>query len=71
MLNPISTYAECGERAAQAMNQRDQSRYAFQNDWYRRAMRMESEGADRQAATQAYEDAFRANRAVPSVSYFR
>ena len=70
-MNTIETFADCGRKAAQALNQRDQSRYAFHRDWYRRALALEEAGQPRIACAQAYEEAFRATRNVPRVEHFR
>lgn len=62
MMNELRAYSLSGKRAATALNQRDQSRYRFERDWFTQAIRLEHEGADRQAAIDAYNDAFKATR---------
>jgi hypothetical protein len=42
MLYPIKAYRECGHRAAQAMNVRDASRFAFERNWLAHALAHET-----------------------------
>lgn len=70
MLNSVTAYGECGNRAAIALNQRDQARYSFEARWLRDALAAERE-CDRSTARAAYDAAFRQMRHVPTVSYFR
>lgn len=71
MLNSPDTYSASGKRAASALNQKDIARYNFEANWARRAIALESEGAERNAARAAYDAAFTANRNTPRVEYFR
>ena len=70
MLNKPEAYTEAGRKAAEARNQRDESRAQFHADWFRRARCLESD-ADRAEANRLYDEAYKANRNVPKVEYFR
>ena len=65
-LNSIETYAHAGTMAGLASKRRDTSCAAFQSDWAKRAMALESPDY-RQAAHKAFCDAYRAE-ATPTVA---
>ena len=70
MLNTIEFYKDLGTKAAEARNQRDESRANFNEDHFRRARGLE-QGDDRLAANRAFDEAYKAARIVPRVEYFR
>ncbi|MCK6422697.1 MAG: hypothetical protein L6Q73_17560 [Aquabacterium sp.] len=70
MLNALETYAECGRRAARALNQGDGCRYSFEHNWFRRAIGLET-ASDRPQANKAYESGFAAARNAPQPEPFR
>lgn len=63
MLNTIEAYAECGRKAAEARNQRDEARAQHWKNHFQ-AMRNLEQGDDRIRAYQAYNDAYTAARIV-------
>jgi len=69
MLNPLSFYSDCGTRAAAARHQRDESRARVAEEHASRARLMEFLQADKEAAAQAFNDAYRAESS--SYDHFR
>jgi hypothetical protein len=63
MLHSIKTYRECGQRAAQAMNVQDASRFAFERNWLAHALAHETPEY-RALAQAAFNAAYRATRKV-------
>lgn len=61
MLNSIESYAEAGRKAGIARNQHDESRARFETDYFRRMCALEKP-ADKAAARQAFDAAYRAAR---------
>jgi len=70
MMNTVEVYVESGKRAATAMNQRDTSRYDFENRWFRRAKGLE-QGPNKELAQAAYDEGYAYARVTPRVEYFR
>lgn len=63
MLNPIEAYAEAGQKAAEARNQRDEARAFSWAEWFHRARRLEAV-EDREVIEKAYRDAYSKARRV-------
>ena len=70
MLNTIEFYADLGTKAAEARNQKDESRAKFHAEHFQRARGLERD-EDRILASQVYDEAFREARNVPKPEYFR
>ena len=64
MLNPLELYAECGERAARALNENDIARYNVERDYFRRMCNFERKANDKLAAYSTYEQAYKRARSV-------
>ena len=64
MINTLEQYKEAGIKCAQARNQRDEARA---NSWHAQyvAMRHMEAPADRAAATEAFDAAYKATRVLP------
>ena len=67
-LNPLSAYAEAGQKAGRASRNRDVSAAAFHSGWMRRAIALEGE-EHREAARKAFNDAYSAE-ATPTQATF-
>ena len=63
MLNPVEAYAEAGRKAAQARNERDESRASSWAEWFHRARNLE-QGEARQTAERTYREAYAATRSA-------
>ena len=63
MLNSPQFYVELGAKAAEARNQRDESRAKFHAEHYRKARALE-QGDDRIFAATFYRDAYEAIRII-------
>lgn len=66
MLNTLESYAECGTKAAKAVNVSDGATWESWRTHFQRMVAFER-GADKEAATAAYHDAYRAARIVAKV----
>jgi hypothetical protein len=62
-LNPLEVYADAGRKAAIAINHGDWSCAKFHQNWFNRAMELESE-TWRKMARKAYDEAYTAARAI-------
>lgn len=69
MINTIEAYTECGRKAAEARNQRDEVRAQHWKDYFQRMRNME-QGDDRLCAYNAYHDAYIATRNIPNATLF-
>lgn len=69
MVNSVEAYVDSGKRAAKAMNDRDMSRYDFENGWFRRAKALESDEG-KLLAQRAYDEGYTYARVVPPVDRF-
>lgn len=69
MVNSVEAYVESGKRAAKAMNDRDMSRYDFENGWFRRAKALESDEG-KLLAQESYNEGYTYARVVPAVDRF-
>lgn len=58
MLNPISSYAEAGQKAGLARRQKDQGRVSHWSGWMHRAIALENP-EDRVQARAAFDEAYR------------
>ncbi len=66
MFNAIESYRECGTKAAKAVNVSDGATWESWRDYFKRMVALEK-GADKEAATAAYHDAYKAARIVHKV----
>lgn len=70
MLNTKEFYADLGAKAAEARNQRDESRAQFHFEHFRRARALE-DNACKTLADTLYREAYEASRNVPRPDYFK
>jgi hypothetical protein len=64
IMNPLPAYSEAGEKAALAVNQRDESRARHWREHFQAMLRLEDAGYRPQARL-AYETAYKAARNIP------
>lgn len=69
MINSIAIYYDTGKKVAIANRRRDYSLSSFHTDWYRRALRLESE-KDRAQAEQAFKEGVADNTTKATVFYY-
>ena len=70
MLIPTPCYANCGRRAAQALNESNGFQYRHQRDWYQHSIAQEPTRPERDAASAAYKEGFSEARRVPDLVSF-
>ncbi len=60
-MNTLDTYADCGRKAGKAATHRDFALVRFHNDWFHRAIRLESKSYATEA-TRVFNEAYRQER---------